>query len=177
MKWARSAKPAKPASRQRLERRISEALRQMESTLALLLVALDGDDQAVARIASDSPKVDVETVALKVAERRLRMRFFDGALFADPAWDMLLDLFRAELAGLEISVSSLCIASGVPATTALRWIEKMIHGGLCLRRADSKDGRRSVIGLTPYASKAMQAYFGQLESLGQTAPASQTHMH
>src|SRR3546814_1843272 len=43
---------------------------------------------------------------------------------SDPAWDMLLDLYlAAERNTRPVSISSLCIASAVPATTALRWIK------------------------------------------------------
>jgi len=36
---------------------------------------------------------------------------------ADPAWDMLLDLTAARAESRAVSVSSLCIAAGVPTTT------------------------------------------------------------
>ena len=52
-----------------------------------------------------------------IRARRLRSRFFPDDLFADPAWDMLLDLLQAEIAQLRVPVSSLCIAASVPATT------------------------------------------------------------
>ena len=52
--------------------------------------------------------------------RRRRDQLFAGDLFADPAWDMMLDLAAAGLEGVDVAVSSLCIASAVPATTALR---------------------------------------------------------
>jgi len=48
----------------------------------------------------------------------MRARYFRDELFADPAWDMLLDLLQAEIAQLRVPVSSLCIAASVPATTA-----------------------------------------------------------
>jgi hypothetical protein len=40
-------------------------------------------------------------------------------LFADPGWDILLDLYAARQEGKQVSVSSLCIAAAVPPTTAL----------------------------------------------------------
>lgn len=52
--------------------------------------------------------------------RRLRDRFFQHDLFAEPAWDILLDLKAASLEGQQVSVSSRCIAAAVPPTTALR---------------------------------------------------------
>src|SRR3990170_2463004 len=39
-------------------------------------------------------------------QRRNRDRFFDAELFADPAWDILLELYGAELGQHRLSVSS-----------------------------------------------------------------------
>jgi DNA-binding MarR family transcriptional regulator len=97
-----------------------------------------------------------------IRARRLRARFFDEELFADPAWDMLLDLLQAEIAQHRVPVSSLCIAAAVPATTALRWIKTMTDSGLFNRRADPHDGRRVFIELAPAASLAMRRYFAEV---------------
>ena len=91
--------------------------------------------------------------------RRMRNRFFDSTLFADPAWDMLLDLLAARLEGEDVSVSSLSIAASVPSTTALRWIRTMTDLGLFERRADPTDGRRIYINLTESAANALAGYF------------------
>jgi hypothetical protein len=57
-------------------------------------------------------------------KRRLRGMMFESAyLFADPAWDILIDLFIASEEDQRISVSSACIGSAVPTTTALRYIK------------------------------------------------------
>lgn len=98
--------------------------------------------------------------------RRLRSRYFDAELFADPAWDMLLDLMAAHLDGDKVAVSSLCIAADVPATTALRWIKTMTDNGLFEREADPLDGRRIFIGLSDGAVKAMTAYFSEAKRGG-----------
>src|SRR3712207_8321753 len=55
--------------------------------------------------------VSAETVRGVIRARRLRSRYFEDGLFADPAWDMLLDLLQAEIAQLRVPVSSLCIRS------------------------------------------------------------------
>lgn len=91
--------------------------------------------------------------------RRLRDQFFPGEMFADPAWDMLLDLMAARLSGQRVSVSSLCIAAAVPATTALRWIRALTDNGLFLRQADPADGRRVFIALSEKAADAMTNFF------------------
>jgi hypothetical protein len=99
-----------------------------------------------------------EDVRAILRQRRLRNRFFDSTLFADPAWDMLLDLMAARLEGESVSVTSLCIASAVPSTTALRWIRTLTDTGLFERRADPADGRRIHISLTDPAALAMCSY-------------------
>ncbi|MGV1681825.1 MarR family transcriptional regulator [Sphingopyxis sp. NJF-3] len=96
-------------------------------------------------------------------QRRMREQYFPADLFADPAWDMLLDLYAARLERQPVSVSSLCIAAAVPATTALRWIKTMTDAGLFLREADPDDGRRIFIALAEGAFDAMARYFEALE--------------
>ena len=91
--------------------------------------------------------------------RRLRDQFFVDALFADPAWDMLLDLMAARIERQQVAVSSLCIAAAVPPTTALRWIRTMTEQGLFVRRADPEDGRRVFIELSDEAAKGMTGFF------------------
>ena len=111
---------------------------------------------------AEAPEVDAETVRAIIRARRLRSRYFSEELFADPAWDMLLDLLQAEIAQLRVPVSSLCIAAAVPATTALRWIKTMTEQGLFVRRADPHDGRRVFVELAPAASEAMRRYFADV---------------
>jgi hypothetical protein len=111
---------------------------------------------------ADAPPLSAETLRSAIRARRLRSRFFTEELFADPAWDMLLDLTQAELAQHRVPVSSLCIAAAVPATTALRWIKAMTDSGLFVRRADPHDGRRVFVELSPGASSAMHGYFAEL---------------
>lgn len=94
-----------------------------------------------------------------IRARRLREDLFGVGLFADPAWDILLDLMAARIEGRSVAVSSLCIAAAVPATTALRWIKQLTEAGLLCRVADPDDGRRVFIELTDRAATAMATYF------------------
>jgi len=100
-----------------------------------------------------------------IRQRQLRARFFDGELFADPAWDMLLDLAAAQAEGKQVCVSSLCIAACVPPTTALRWMGQMTEAGLLRRVQDPADRRRAFIALSADAGSAMARYFAQLGPL------------
>lgn len=98
--------------------------------------------------------------------RRMRERFFPGELFADPAWDMLLDLFAARMEGDNVAVSSLCIAAAVPPTTALRWIKTMTDADLFERHADPMDGRRIFIRLSDRGVEGMRRYFDAVAASG-----------
>lgn len=145
---------------------LSDEVSRIATTLARLAVEPEADAKSRReQPANDgaNAEVSVETVRKVIRARRLRHQFFDDELFADPAWDMLLDLFEAELAQLRVSVSSLCVAAAVPATTALRWIATMTDAGLFKRRADPADGRRVFVELAPETSEAMRRYFSQLE--------------
>jgi hypothetical protein len=110
--------------------------------------------------------IDPAEVRMQIRLRRMRDAYFSGELFADPAWDMLLDLMAARLEGEKVAVSSLCIAAAVPATTALRWIKAMCDNGLFERHADPLDGRRIFIGLSSGAANAMTAYLNEAKRIG-----------
>lgn len=114
--------------------------------------------------AAAAPLPDPRTVRQIIANRQARSRFFDAALFGDPAWDMLLDLTAAQGEGARVSVTSLCIAAAVPATTALRWLTQMVESGIFVRVPDPADRRRAFIGLSDKALAAMSAYFASLRT-------------
>ena len=111
-----------------------------------------------ARVSLPDPKL----VHRVIRQRRLRERYFDSQLFADPAWDILLDLTAARAEHRRVGVSSLCIAAAVPATTALRWISQMTEMGLVLREPDPEDKRRAFIVLADKVADAMARYFDEL---------------
>lgn len=119
--------------------------------------------------APGSADVDVATVRAAIRVRRLREQFFERDLLGEPGWDILLDLFAAELEELRVSVSSLCIAAAVPPTTALRWITGMTEAGLLQRQADAADRRRAFIRLTTTASTGMRNYFAAVRRQGLSA--------
>lgn len=107
-----------------------------------------------------------EEVRAVLQARRLRERFMPGELFADPAWDMMLDLLAAKIDGKRVSVSSLCIASAVPPTTALRWIAQLTERGIFERRNDPDDARRVFISLSREATDKLISWFSAVRRAG-----------
>jgi DNA-binding MarR family transcriptional regulator len=144
-------------------RQLSDEVSRIAATLARLSTGPAPAPRAIeATVSGDLPPISAETVRSVIRARRLRSRYFSEELFADPAWDMLLDLLQAEIAHLRVPVSSLCIAAAVPATTALRWLKTMVSQGLFVRRADPHDGRRVFVELAPEASNALRRYFAEV---------------
>jgi len=151
-----------PLDKERLLQLSSEVSR-IANTLARLSThsdQFDGNEET--RQAGPVPEVDPGLIASVMRARRLRANFFEPELFADPAWDMLLELFHCELTHRRVPVSNLCSSAGVPATTALRWLKTMVDKGLVVRRDDPLDGRRVYVELQPHASEALKRYFGMI---------------
>lgn len=130
--------------------------------IAHILASLSGSEPLPELPATDEEAGEAElsaaSIRAMIRARRLRDQFFQAELFADPAWDMLLDLMAARLDGQRVAVSSLCIAAAVPATTALRWIKTLTDHGLFVRTADPQDGRRVFIELSDNAAAQLGGY-------------------
>lgn len=101
----------------------------------------------------------VRAVAREIyGDRRRRARFFDDDLFGEPSWDILLDLYLASCEDRLVPTTSACIGSGVPPTTALRWLRILESKGLVERRNDNLDGRRTFVTLSDRGVTAMEAF-------------------
>ncbi len=161
-------KPADPdrltaAVARAVERRVSDgAGRFIEDRLAALRRDAERVAAALQDITGGQPPEPVRPVTAQrirahIRGRRLRERFFAPDLFADAAWDVLLDLSAARLEERPVSVSSLCIAAAVPTTTALRTIKQLVDRGLLERRSDPTDARRTFIAMTAQTGRAMEA--------------------
>ncbi len=99
--------------------------------------------------------------------RRLREETFGPGLFADPAWDILLDLYTAAARGESVQISSLAFAARVPHSTAIRWASIMTKAGIVVREKDPSDARRVHVSLSAAATALMERYLAQLSRDGQ----------
>lgn len=88
-----------------------------------------------------------------------RNALFPRVTTGDPAWSILLDLFEAKMTGKSRAIKSACLASGVPATTALRYLDLLVCEGYVERSFDPADGRRVLVSLTPLANKRILRFF------------------
>lgn len=105
-------------------------------------------------------------------DRQRRAKFFPTVPFADPAWDLLLDLYFRAAKDEIVTVSNACMAAGVPTTTALRWIDILIDLGLVIREADVADRRRILLTLTEDCRESLRDYFIEMLLVRGKAPAA-----
>ena len=143
-----------------------EKIQQAAETLAHLAHSLKSDILASESINGKISSAElVERADELYRTRRKRVRFFDEGLFGEPAWDILLDLFVNMEYGKAVSVSSACLGSGVPTTTALRWVQALQRQDLICRIADERDARRVHLTLSEKGYSLMVEYLNDINKL------------
>jgi Winged helix DNA-binding domain len=157
--------PERPAGGRRHGSVVDDALKTADPAQRLLnltdeLGRLAGE---IAQGAKEKPAggVDAGFIRGVIRARQRRSAAFGIDLFADPVWDMMLDLLAARLEGRPVSTSSLCIAAGVPGTTALRWIRQATERGLFVRVADPRDGRGVLVELSDDTAERLLGHLAE----------------
>ena len=112
------------------------------------------------------PRVLPDIARMLVEQINRRGQYLPDAVFQDPQWLMTLELFVAREEGRELSVSSLCLVSGVPATTALRHIRTLEAKGIFERISHPKDRRISHVRLSEAARVQVARYLLSISSGG-----------
>lgn len=80
-------------------------------------------------------------------------------LFADPAFNILLTLYVSRNEARDVSTSAACTASGVPTTTALRWINALARRGMIHKRSLASDRRFTYLELSEATCAALDRFF------------------
>jgi len=126
------------------------------------------DAASAGRVGFAAPPKSAEPTFIRrlLREESKRRQIGNGELFGDPCWAMLLDLMIARLEGRKVAVSSACIASGAPTTTAMRLINRLVSESILVRSPDENDGRRDFLTIDPAIEKALIAYLNELAKAG-----------
>jgi DNA-binding MarR family transcriptional regulator len=135
---------------------------ELPSSGFILLKA--GEDEMLSKLISKSgakKETFEEWVRLEYKRREKRRNLFPGDILGEPCWDMLLDLAAASLDARITAVSSLCVASGAPQTTALRWLQLLEKHRLVLKSPHPVDGRRVNVSISDAGMAALRAYHGK----------------
>lgn len=164
-------KPASPAMLSAAMRRASARWTILHAQFRLLkLMELGNGTLAEPRAASkfqpDSINPDRESlqkfVRAVLKSRQRRAEFMDASKFADPAWDIMLDLTSAALEGRSVPAFSVSVAANVPMTTALRYVKRLVEDGTVKRWDDPDDKRRSLLALEDHALENMIRYLSSV---------------
>ena len=135
----------------------AEAYGQSNNGVGAEAPAIEKDCRSLAEW-KDSDLDDCRLLTSAAAEiyamRRARDRYMPDGLASEPAWDMLLALYSEEPS--KLPVSSLCYGSGVPMTTALRWIGVLESQGLVERTRHRRDRRINLLSLTREGSSVVE---------------------
>jgi len=115
---------------------------------------------------------------IEIAERIYRFRRcrdgraerdFGQGLFADPAWDMLLDLYIHNLRGIGVTISNACHGASAPPTTALRHLAELERRGIVTRRPHPSDRRVLFAYLTHEGTEMMASILNDFARLFSSA--------
>jgi hypothetical protein len=134
---------------------LKQRFSQFSTELIKFLEIADRAGAALRMEVADTEADAVTRLKKIVACRAIRNKMFGSDLFADPAWDIMLDLAIARAEDRRISISSLCIAANVPATTALRCIKSMADKNIIVLIPDRRDSRRKFAILSENVCEAM----------------------
>ena len=132
--------------------------------IAHLTTLLESITSAVHSIET-APVQSFERLAeIEYRRRRVRAKAFGGYNFdREPAWDILLDLFAKSIAQSHHATSSVCIASCVPTTTALRHIDVLEREGLIQASRSKEDRRVRSICLSEKGRRCSRRYFSMIQ--------------
>lgn len=97
-------------------------------------------------------------------DRASRLAHLPSELFAEPAWDIMLELYAFHLVGREVPQSDLLIRINVPPSTSIRWSKMLEAEGLVTRKAHDGSGDVTAITLTRKGIHALDRYFDNASS-------------
>ncbi len=82
---------------------------------------------------------------------RLKSRTLDfgNGLFSDSCWNMCLDIYICGLKDEQVTVSAIAHSSGIPMTTAMRYINVMVEQGLLEKSQNPDDNRMIFVTVSP----------------------------
>lgn len=123
-------------------------------------------EEARGRLLKLDARNRLEKVLDSYRARRIRDACFGPSsdVFGEPGWDIALDLYSALMEGKSISVTSACLASCAPASTAIRHLGFMERRGLILRAPDPRDRRRAHVSLSDPAIRMMDDWLSRTEA-------------
>jgi len=138
-------------------RELIHRVRNIKTELSAIRALLRTTAVTDAFVCSD----DALTARQIISDRSKRAEHFPPSLFSDSAWDILLNLALAKSEGVKTTVGTVAETTSVPLTTAIRWIDALVHHQLVKRSNDPNDQRRIYAELTNHGAEVMGQFLAE----------------
>lgn len=100
------------------------------------------------------------------AAHALRSEYLPPACRSDTDWALVAALLLATIERRRVPMSSLGLAAGIPYTTALNHVRRLIRHGQFRAVPDAHDRRRTYIELSPELAAQAEAYLQRIIDAG-----------
>jgi DNA-binding MarR family transcriptional regulator len=114
------------------------------------------------------PESDPTRVRAILALRMLRREYL-GHDLSDPAWAMMLELYAARLEGRLVNQTRLGLDTGVPQTTALATVRRLVGAGIFEAGDHPTDKRLIVLTLASDAAARLARYLAAAHRIAPVA--------
>lgn len=89
----------------------------------------------------------------------LRKEILGPDISSEYCWAILMAIYLSQSDGVQICVTDIVYATGIPAASVIRWLAMLNSRGVVARSPDKKDGRRTWISLEPVGVAMIENYF------------------
>lgn len=116
-----------------------------------LAYSLDGSNEDKIVVNNERGSLDLISRATNYLHwGRLKSQTMDSGngLFSDSCWNMCLDIYICGLKEERVTVSAIAHSSGIPMTTAMRYINVMVQQGLIEKTPNPADNRMIFVSLS-----------------------------
>jgi DNA-binding MarR family transcriptional regulator len=90
--------------------------------------------------------------------RRDRAQYFESEIFSDAGWDILLSLYIAKREQEPMTEATLCEESGVPPSSAARWLRSLVELRLVAGKTAFHGERPWQVELTGEGVRRMECF-------------------
>jgi DNA-binding MarR family transcriptional regulator len=123
------------------------------------MIPLPRLSREIAMLAGQGPDEDLLTLAKSLLQTLAEQPDFGARdIVVNPAWQLFLELFVAQLEQKPVPVTNACLSLGTAQTTALRYLTDLERRGLIASVSDPADGRRRLLRLTPHVETELRRY-------------------
>lgn len=127
--------------------------------LLLLLAREEGSRRPESKQSCADRRTWVGRASRLLRLRKRREAIFGKAMFGEPPFDMLLNLYVHEETEARMPVSRLAELASVPRSTVLRWLDYLVGHGLVAREPGATYKRKLEVFLTDTGRKALDELF------------------